>query len=545
MGRRWQQILLIFLFALVLVGALFIVRIQVSPWYVGMGDDSGFFAVGGQRILSGDLLYRDVWDTKPPGVFYLNAFAISIGGSSPWAIWWLETVWIAITIIALILILSKLTSILPAFLATILFTFTVLHPALIGGGNFTEIYAQLPIVLTLGAAIAYFSSAKYRWILLTGALTATAFMFKQNTIALGVASLAVALLEAMRLENWRKTLKLLGAFVIGFLPLLLLIVGYWAQRGALEDLWNVLFLQNIAYIQEGSSLSGFYATARKFVVEQPVAALSLISAASLAVFVVRSRPQDLGAWPTAGSAGRSTRGASRTEDWVLLAAFLSLPIEVLLIALSGRSFGHYFLVPLPAMAAASAYLFAAILGETHRLRTQDPWLAPLIAGLALIIVAWGIDVVGKEAPSRVHLSDLLTRPLHGWFWTDDLEQYVIDNTSPKDTILVWDYNPGVYFSTGRKSPSAILIHPQLFTPGLVSGHQFRRLARDIGSNPPSLVLARVNSPHLIPSIGADFDDLCPECTPEVAYSVREIRELVESEYGVEASLGDWVIYRRR
>ena len=233
MGRRWQQILLIFLLALVLVGALFIVRIQVSPWYVGMGDDSGFFAVGGQRMLSGDLLYRDVWDTKPPGVFYLNAFAISIGGSSPWAIWWLETVWIAITIIALILILSKLTSILPAFLATILFTFTVLHPALIGGGNFTEIYAQLPIVLTLGAAIAYFSSAKYRWILLTGALTATAFMFKQNTIALGVASLAVALLEAIRLENWRKTLKLLGAFVIGFLPLLLLIVGYWAQRGAL------------------------------------------------------------------------------------------------------------------------------------------------------------------------------------------------------------------------------------------------------------------------------------------------------------------------
>jgi len=545
MAGRWRRVPLIILLGLVLVASVFIVRIQVSPWYVGMGDDSGFFAVGGQRILSGDLLYRDIWDTKPPGVFYLNAFAISIGGPTPWAIWWLETVWIFITVIALFLILGKLAGVLPAFVATLLYTFTALHPSIIGGGNFTELYALLPLVLTLGATVAYFSSAKYRWIAVIGALTVTAFIFKQNTIALGSASLAVALFEAMRFENWRKALKVLAAFVIGFLPLVLLVVGYWAQQDALDDLWNVLFLQNLAYIREGSSLLGVYATARKFVVEQPVAALSIITAASLAVFLLRSKPHDRVNWPAPGSAGRSSRGASRTNGWVFLAAFLSLPLEVLLIALSGRSFGHYFLVPLPAMAAASAYLFAAILGKTPGLRTADPWLAPLVAVLAMVIGAWTIDVIGKEAPERAHLSDLLTRPLYGWFWTDDLEQYVIESTMPEDTILVWDYNPGVYFLTGRQSPSPLLIHPQLFTPGLVNVDKFLQLTDDIAANPPVLILARLNSPHLIPYFGAEPGDPCPNCTPEVAQGIEQVKQLVARDYELQEGIGEWVIYRKR
>ncbi|MCI0892680.1 MAG: glycosyltransferase family 39 protein [Chloroflexi bacterium] len=545
MGRRRRQVPLLILLGLALVASAFIVRIQVSPWYVGMGDDSGFFAVGGQRILSGDLLYRDIWDTKPPGVFYLNALAISVGGPNPWSIWWLETVWISITIIALVLILGKLAGVLPAILATILFTFTALHPELVGGGNFTELYALLPIVLTLGAIVAYFSSAKYGWIASIGVLTAVAFIFKQNTIALGVASLAAALLEAIRGPNWRKALMVLGAFVIGFLPLVLLIGGYWAQRGALEDLWSVLFRQSFVYIQEGSSLSGIYATARKFVVEQPIAALSLISAASLAVFMVRSRPQDLGNWPAPGSGAGPSRHGLKKNDWVFLAAFLSLPLEVLLIALSGRSFGHYFLVPLPAMAAASTYLFAAILAGTPRVRARDPWLAPLLAVLALVIGAWGIDVIGKQAPERAHLSDLLSRPLHGWFWTDSLEQYVVESTMPEDTILVWDYNPGVHFLTGRRSPSPVLIHPQLFTPGLVSVDPFARLTRDIAANPPVLILARLNSPHLIPYFGAESGDPCPDCTPEAKQGIREIRALTEDQYRLEESIGDYVIYRKR
>ncbi|MEJ2552166.1 MAG: hypothetical protein P8Z34_15955, partial [Anaerolineales bacterium] len=52
-----------------------------SPHVAPMGADSGIFAYGAEQMLDGKLLYRDVWDHKPPAVFYVNALAILIGGS--------------------------------------------------------------------------------------------------------------------------------------------------------------------------------------------------------------------------------------------------------------------------------------------------------------------------------------------------------------------------------------------------------------------------------------------------------------------------------
>ncbi len=112
MSRGWRRAGLILLMAVALVLAIFLVKIQVSPWYVGMGDDSGLFAYAGKLISEGGLLYQDIWDTKPPGVFYLNALAISLGGSTPWSIWWFELIWFSLTMIVLMVILIRITSLL-------------------------------------------------------------------------------------------------------------------------------------------------------------------------------------------------------------------------------------------------------------------------------------------------------------------------------------------------------------------------------------------------------------------------------------------------
>ena len=37
------------------------------------GGDQGLYGYEGWRILHGDVLYRDVWDQKPPGVAFLYA----------------------------------------------------------------------------------------------------------------------------------------------------------------------------------------------------------------------------------------------------------------------------------------------------------------------------------------------------------------------------------------------------------------------------------------------------------------------------------------
>src|SRR3982751_6634022 len=56
---------------LALAGALLIVRLPslVQP----MGSDQGLYAYVGERILHGELAYRDAWDQKPPGIHYIYA----------------------------------------------------------------------------------------------------------------------------------------------------------------------------------------------------------------------------------------------------------------------------------------------------------------------------------------------------------------------------------------------------------------------------------------------------------------------------------------
>src|SRR5215472_17532925 len=56
---------------LALVAALLIVRLPslVQP----MGPDQALYAYVGERILHGELAYRDAWDQKPPGIHYIYA----------------------------------------------------------------------------------------------------------------------------------------------------------------------------------------------------------------------------------------------------------------------------------------------------------------------------------------------------------------------------------------------------------------------------------------------------------------------------------------
>src|SRR4029079_3333512 len=56
---------------LAIAAALLILRVPslAQP----MGPDQGLYAYVGDRILHGELAYRDAWDQKPPGIHYIYA----------------------------------------------------------------------------------------------------------------------------------------------------------------------------------------------------------------------------------------------------------------------------------------------------------------------------------------------------------------------------------------------------------------------------------------------------------------------------------------
>lgn len=45
--------------------------------------DAWFFLHYGRELLSGATLYTDIWDIKPPGIFWINAIGLALAGGSP------------------------------------------------------------------------------------------------------------------------------------------------------------------------------------------------------------------------------------------------------------------------------------------------------------------------------------------------------------------------------------------------------------------------------------------------------------------------------
>src|SRR6185369_6931738 len=69
--------------------------------------DSGVFLYVGWRFLSGDIPYRDVWDHKPPLIYFVDALGLSLTPDSLWGIWLLQFIFIFMTFFLIYRVLDR------------------------------------------------------------------------------------------------------------------------------------------------------------------------------------------------------------------------------------------------------------------------------------------------------------------------------------------------------------------------------------------------------------------------------------------------------
>ena len=61
--------------AVVLLIVLLALSVRLFPTLIAQGRDSGIFAYTGWAVSEGAVIYRDVWENKPPGIYFVNALA--------------------------------------------------------------------------------------------------------------------------------------------------------------------------------------------------------------------------------------------------------------------------------------------------------------------------------------------------------------------------------------------------------------------------------------------------------------------------------------
>ncbi len=549
------MILWIFLLAIFVL----ILNLPWTPVIKGLGQDRGLYAYVGNAILHGQLPYRDVWEQKPPIGLYLNALAVLLFGRNPWATWWFNLIWVALSAIAAFLVIKKMMGLISGTVASVLFILGVMSPKIFQGGNLMEIYALLPQVVIIGCVYRFFVTKHNHWAFLAGLVTGLAFMTKQTSIALGISSLFVIMLVSLLLHEFKHFWLRLAGFIAGFLIPLGVALINWSSVGALNDFLDGVFIHSISYVGAGAPfLQSLFNTLTRALPVFFISKLYYIASLSFLLYVITNLPWLIGRlFPNRIIRKIVAYIPISPVELTMLAVFIALPLEIVFASLGGRNFGHYFLSLIPAVTTAVAYSFFKVVAflRSPRFGGTNPhtWMGVVGIVLALFALAWMARALIDERPSRAQVAGL-PAAFTEQYELDDLDKYIIATTQPTDPVMVWDIRVGLNFITDRRPPQRVLFPGNLFTAANTSRSGFSEFLKEFEKTPPMLILVQKVSSIGLPFVNVPLEQMCSNgsCmddyalalkSPDIDAELQQFRQYFLDHYSLDNQINDWLIYR--
>ena len=482
-------------------------------------------------------MYRDCWDNKPPGVYYLNAIFISLTGATPWSLWLGQTVWLSITTTMLFVILKELWGKIPAGLSTALMLLSLLDPTFFEGGNLTETYAMLPSTLALGAFLGYVQTDKKRYLVGIGLASAFSFLFKPTYISFGLAASFVLLLAKLREKRYRQFTLNSAIILVGFLFPLSLTAGFWLLKNNFYELLYAVFIHNQLYVQEGFTLPAVYHMLLRFLNEQPLMTLTLLAVISFSAFtsfyILAPKPDLI-----------ATRSPKKIQLYWMLVLGITIILDLVFTSLSGKNFNHYFQIPILPLAASSAYLFHRLNPNHPGFPKKDPYAIITLCTILIILLAWSINVIRYALPNTKNLRGFLANPNVTVYQPNQIETFILENSQPDESILVWDYDPVLYFHTGRRSPTRYIFLRHLYTPTPTGVNGFDEFLQELENDPPVLILTSKSSQQGLPYLGFDEAIICSDCPDDIRQGVVQVKRYLSEYYQPYLDVGTWAVYTR-
>lgn len=466
---------------LALIGALLVVRLPslVQP----MGADQGLYAYVGERILHGELAYRDAWDQKPPGVHYVYAALRAVSSR--------DIIVPAADLIAAALVAALLWGlgtrlggpVAGGVSAAIFLLLSDPSFARYGGVRVRaqcETFIALAVTASLALALGgskgstgsqgSHGSRGSRAAVLFGAglMMGAAFALKYNAgLYVLVVLLALAVTSGVTLLD--VCVIAAGALVI---PLALLVV-FW-RGGALTDLYQATIAYNVRY--SGETYASRWDIAR-YLVSFPIQharvdALWFVGGLGCLVLLV---------------AGVRKRTVWLPVAWVA-AACLSIAIN------GSRGLPQYFLQAAPALALAAGVGAALALGP----------LPKIARWVVVLLVAYGTWRVGDDP----------FRKLAGNIWHDT--QYIVGRIDGRAHLARYggardvdkysaldNMDIGAFLASKTKSDEAVYVFG--FSPGSYVYANRRSASRFFWSRPVILDFNREDPRYGVPGLRADLE----------------------------------------
>ncbi|NPV86535.1 MAG: hypothetical protein HPY45_11065 [Anaerolineae bacterium] len=577
-----------------------LVLVPCMPSMTLPGHDSGIFLYFGAQILEGRLPFRDLWDHKPPLVFYLNALGLWLGRGSVWGVWAVELVSL---VVAGILAYFFLRRYVRDWIAGVAVLGGLVNLALVlERGNLTEEYA-LPFQF---AALLLFVLAehkeRYGWRGIgIGMVLACAFLLKQTLIGVWLAIFFFLLYQAFWDGRWRAFWNKLMTIAIGAGIVLSVCVVYFALNRSLALFWDVAFHYNFIYsdvsiaqrVQQwldelwiASATSGFFMigfvawfAALVYLLIHHPPLLKIISSRWMGVLFVLAALPLLYRGFVHGL--RFPYALTELSPYRLKIALIGLVLVAagvwyILSRVSERRFLVWFertlqQEKLSQYAAISLLLFLAVFDFPLELllisissENYHHYFISLIPCFTMLTAFFFESLCSFAEPQKRHYMPVVWAVLfiiplfEGGAYAlasqmkpgrnlqvEETVAYIEQHTAPQDNVLVWGSQTVVNFLSGRSAPTPYVHQKPLFKKGYTTPAHVAAFLADLETRSPALIIdTRLPS---TPFVEVDAQGRCGWQPLDYPLGMEEVFDFICRRYELVKTIGSdqWRVYRYR
>lgn len=518
--------------------ALFGLLVRVPTIVEPLGIDQSLLASGAKALARGQVLYRDVWDQKPPAIFLTYLAAFRAFGWRPSSIAWLDLLASLVTIGLIVAIVRRLGGLMMAAVAAAFYSaLTIpswLYSARNGGGFLERSVAET--FMTVCVAAAAWCAVRLRprdagaiWAVGLGLCAGAAISYKPNA---GLYLPALLIWVACYRERPARLVSLIALAGVGAVVFPVITLFWLWRLGVLPDARIALVDFNRFYVSQNFSAGIFGLAFSKEIWRRmktdPLWAAGGLGALAALWDLARSKKIDPAAalaicWGGAAAAVIFVNGIWLFNTYFIQAlAPLAVLAGWLMTGLARRSVVHKV-----ALTAAVVVMAVFLVRRNYPLKIYEVTHADLDQLLGrgdrtayLDHAQFGGYASGRAFSARANA---------------ELAAYVRDRTARDDRIFQFGISSaGVYFEADRL-PAQRFLRVNEFVPSLfpAPGFDLASVTRELATARPVYLI--FETLHGQTEMARAVDAL--QQNPDVV-------QLLDA-YRLETRIEDFTVYRRR
>jgi len=485
------------------------------------GIDQGIYTAVSRVIADGGVPYRDVWDFKTPGIFFVYSLARSLFGDGIFPVRLFECLSM-LSLVAAFMIFSRrhALSLLPGFIGSV---FAILIHVQLGYWDTGQPESFGGVLLAWAIVAARFdndtSLRHYVCWAVSGFLFFCAAMMKPplgGGFVLLIAAFFYYRLRGSGLTKEKKhILATVAVFSAGALTSLLLFFAYFGSGDALPDISYIFFEFIPGYTRLLLDKIPFHTLLYQTLVKLLLAYSWICTIGLIMLFALRKKHHP-------------------ERQGIIIILSVMIP-QIIGVAMQAKLFPYHFGAILP---------FFALLAGWGFWKCHSRWDLRL-PGAVLFVMLFSIQAAKGQFPEKStdYLAALcmgengtaIKDRLHSTGEIDAgayrrISEMIRRKTSPEDRIFVWGFLPMIYELSDR-SPASRFIYNIPQRTKWSSEHARNILMKDLGRNRPEVII--VEHDDRVPFVMGDNMD-----SAEVLMKFDALRKLISTSYRYEGSTGN-------